>query len=200
MKLFFHQDHYEILEVSRDASRDEIERAYRLARETYASDSLAGYSVFGEADAAALRERMDVAYRVLCDEELRRDYDASFAVGEIPVSSDEDDATTEAEVVVRESFDELDEESADFDGARLRRWRLRRGLELDDVASITKINPVYLRFIEEERFAELPARVYVRGFVSAYAACVGLDGGRVAASYLKGYEERLASARRGRPW
>jgi cytoskeletal protein RodZ len=61
-------------------------------------------------------------------------------------------------------------------------------MELDDVSRITKINSAYLSFLEEGRFGELPARVYVRGFVAAYASCIGLDPRRVAASYMKGYE------------
>ena len=32
-------------------------------------------------------------------------------------------------------------------------------MELEDIAAITKINPAYLQFIEEDRFSELPAPV-----------------------------------------
>ena len=42
MKPLSEQDHYETLEVAREAGLEEIERAYRLARATYADDSLAG--------------------------------------------------------------------------------------------------------------------------------------------------------------
>ena len=72
MKPLSEQDHYETLEVGGEAGLDEIERAYRLARATYADDSLAGYSVFGQGDAAAIRERIETAYRVLSDPEARR--------------------------------------------------------------------------------------------------------------------------------
>ena len=53
MKSLSEQDHYEVLETHADASREEIERSYRMSLATYADDSLAGYSVFGEGDAAA---------------------------------------------------------------------------------------------------------------------------------------------------
>ena len=79
MKPLFDQDHYEILEVSRDASREEIERSFRMAEAIYADDSLAGYSVFGEGDARALRERIEIAYRVLSDVDARSAYDAALA-------------------------------------------------------------------------------------------------------------------------
>jgi DnaJ-class molecular chaperone len=81
MKPLFDQDHYEILEVSRDASREEIERSFRMAEAIYADDSLAGYSVFGEGDARAIRERIEIAYRVLSDVEARSAYDAALARG-----------------------------------------------------------------------------------------------------------------------
>ena len=76
--------------------------------------------------------------------------------------------------------------------------RLHCGLELEDISRVTKINPTYLCFIEEDRYAELPAPVYVRGFVTAYAECVGLDGRRAAASYMKKFEAETGHDRRGR--
>ncbi len=45
----------------------------------------------------------------------------------------------------------------------------------------------YLRYLEEDHYAGLPAPVYVRGFVAAYARCVGLDPQAVAASYMQRY-------------
>jgi curved DNA-binding protein CbpA len=190
MKPLSEQDHYETLEVSPEATPEEIERAYRLARATYADDSLAGYSVFGQGDAAAIRERIETAYRVLSDREARRAYDSYLNGG---TQAAEAGAAPDPEVACEvqiplDAFEDLDDDSVEYDGARLRRARLRRGLEIDDVSRITKINSVYLSFLEEGRFGELPARVYVRGFVAAYAACIGLDPARVAASYMKSYE------------
>jgi len=200
MRPLSEQDHYETLEVGPEAGPDEIERAYRLARATYADDSLAGYSIFGAGDAAAIRERIETAYRVLSDPEARRAYDGflagearepAFAPSEAPVEAHEVQIPLDA-------FEDMEDDAAEFDGARLRRARLRRGLELDDVARVTKINPTYLAFLEEGRYGELPARVYVRGFVAAYASCIGLDPTRVAGSYMKGYEAARPEHRRAR--
>ena len=200
MKPLSEQDHYETLEVAADVGADELERAYRLAKATYADDSLAGYSIFGQGDAAAIRERIETAYRVLSDPEARRAYDGFLAndsraeepaVVELPVESREVQIPLDA-------FEDLEDDASEFDGPRLRRARLRRGLELDDVARVTKINPTYLAFLEEGRFGELPARVYVRGFVAAYASCIGLDPTRVAGSYMKGYEAARPEPRRTR--
>lgn len=196
MKPLSEQDHYEILEIARGAEPEDIERAYRLAQATYADDSLAGYSMMSEGDAEALRERIETAYRVLSDEEARRTYDESLSVEEAEETARPAAATARPEISI--PLDDLDDEVGDFDGARLRRARLRRGTELEDIAAVTKINPAYLRFIEEDRFAELPARVYVRGFVMAYAQCVGLDPKRVAVGYMKHYESHCEDQRRSR--
>ena len=85
-----------------------------------------------------------------------------------------------------------------FDGARLRRARLRRGLELDDIASVTKINPTYLALHRGGALRRVCRRgVYVRGFVVAYAR-LPRPGRRSAsrASYMKRYEERAAASKR----
>lgn len=208
MKSISEQNHYEILDTHPTATREEIERAYRLALATYSEDSLAGYSVFAEGDAAAVRERVEMAYRVLSDSRKRSEYDATLE----PESEDAlppaepsaplvpvENAFGESPVPIHhDEFMHLDDGFGDFDGQRLRHFRIRCGMEIDDIARVTKINPAYLRFIEEERFADLPASVYVRGFVTAYANCVGLDGKGVAASYMKRFDKGDGNRRKGR--
>ncbi|MEE8507705.1 MAG: helix-turn-helix domain-containing protein [Myxococcota bacterium] len=186
------QNHYEVLEISRGVSPEEIERAYWVARSCYADDSLALYSVFDLSDAAVIRERIDLAYRVLTDMEARRVYDAKLAAEELesvdPVDVRRSQSAAKTPDVQTVAFDEFDaeEQSGEFDGARLRRERVRRGFELEQVAGITKINPSYLRAVEDERYEELPPPVYVRGFVAAYACAVGLDPAKVVGSYMAG--------------
>jgi flagellar biosynthesis protein FlhG len=197
MKALSEMTHYEVLEVGPDAGPDELERAYRIARAAYAEDSLAVYSIFGEEDSAAIRERIEMAYRVLADSEQRSLYDISLGSGiaredQIKIALDlaghDEGAPHARSEVVREftEFDAFDEDDeGGFDGAWLRRYRLRCGVEIDQVAAVTKINPTYLRFIEDEKFEDLPAPVYVRGFLAAYARCIGLDPERVVPGYMK---------------
>lgn len=202
------QNHYEILEIQVAATSDEIERAYRLALATYSDDSLAGYSVFEKGDAAALRERIEAAYRVLSDSRMRNEYDATREVdrGEslppaepsaplVAVESTTGEGPMRLQAV---EFAHLDDGAGEFDGERLRHFRIRGGMEIEDIARVTKISPTYLRFIEEERFADLPDSVYVRGFVTAYANSVGLEGKEVAASYMKRFDKGHGERRRGR--
>lgn len=197
-------DHYELLELDRDATHEDVVRAYRMACVTWAEDALAPYSVASEGELSSLRERVEHAYRVLADADARGAYDAALGRLRAAVSAepdlgfDEDEkgdlapAELPAEI---EAFGDLSgPEDGRWTGAALRRTRLARGLELDQINAITKVNSVYLRCIEEERFEALPAAVYVRGFVAAYARCLGLDAGRVANDFL----ERLQSARPAR--
>ena len=57
----------------------------------------------------------------------------------------------------------------------LREGREHRGMSLDDVARVTKIQPRILERLEAGKLDGLPADVFVRGFVRNFARCVGLD-------------------------
>jgi hypothetical protein len=60
-------------------------------------------------------------------------------------------------------------------GQKLRDARTDRGLELSDVERATKIRLKFLEAMEEDRWNELPAPVYARGFLDIYARYLGLD-------------------------
>lgn len=216
-------DHYEMLEVSRGATISEIDRAYRMAQETWADGSLALYSIFEKRDAVEIRARLDEAYRVLADPELRQRYDEAHrpqdagrrgvaANGERTrgkalreVESIETRAADVLDVLAqtsderREHHSAVDEESTgEFDGPRLRRTRLFRGFEIQQIADVTKVSGAHLRNIEEENFADLPAEVYVRGFVTAYARTIGLDPQVVLPSYMARLQESRQQSQRSR--
>ena len=194
MKPFDEQDYYELLEISCSASTDEVERAYRLACATYSSDSMAGLSVFGDGDVEVIRSRLDVAYEILLNEDARAAYDAELEKG--PHAAEHLASAKDEVPHFLSTLEDLDDKGGDFDGARLRRLRMHRGVEIEDIANITKVNASYLHFIEEERFADLPAAVYVRGFVMGYASRVGLDPRQVADSYMSRYEESRNNPKR----
>ena len=200
MKALHDQDHYAVLELPTGATADEIERAYRAMRDTYRSESLALYSLFTDRDAATIRERIEEAYRVLSDPDQRRLYDASSAGQDAAsdpraIASGGDGGLTGMDSIespsdsFRDLESDIDEEAGEFDGPKLRRARLRRGFELDQIADITKVSVANLARIEDEEFADLPATVYVRGFVTAYSRTIGLDPARVVASYLARVEQ-----------
>jgi hypothetical protein len=61
-------------------------------------------------------------------------------------------------------------------GNSLREARVRRGIDFAQAELATKIRGKYLRALEEEQFALLPAQTYVKGFLRTYAEYLGLDG------------------------
>jgi hypothetical protein len=66
----------------------------------------------------------------------------------------------------------------------LKKARETRGITLDDVSLTTKIGTRFLRAMEEEHFEQLPGGIFNKGFVRAYARCVGLDEDQTVADYL----------------
>jgi len=208
MKTLDELDHYEVLEVKRGAALEEIERAYPIVRAAYDEGSLASYSVFDAREKAVIRDRIDQAYRVLSDVDARAAYDeelgvhaasAARAADERGAPSPELRPTAEALDGLQESLDlDLDEDfGGEYTGARLRRTRMRRGIEIEQISEITRINPNYLRCIEEDAFPELPAAVYTRGFVTAYARAIGLDPQSVAKTYMARFDEARGEQRGG---
>jgi curved DNA-binding protein CbpA len=85
---------------------------------------------------------------------------------------------------VRKTESDLPADSA-VTGDALRRVREARGLSLKDVEGRTKIGHWHLENIERERYADLPAQVYLRGFLMSFARELKLDPVRVAKSYLE---------------
>ena len=73
------QTHYEVLEVSEQASPEEIQVAYEQAKEIYASDSVASTCILAPEERRQILERLTEAYHTLIAEESRRLYDQSLA-------------------------------------------------------------------------------------------------------------------------
>ncbi|MFQ5514171.1 MAG: helix-turn-helix domain-containing protein [Myxococcota bacterium] len=197
------QNFYEILDVAPDASPQGIERAYRIARSTYQPSSAATYSIFSEEDNAEILRRVEEAYAVLSDARRRREYDARLRrEGRIearPAAPPAREAPEPPPVrrprPPRPLADlDLDEpiEPPDgiYDGPVLRRIRMSRGIELEEISALTKVNEFTLQLIEANRYDELPAPVYLRGFVKEFARCLRLDPQQVADSYMKRYQRR----------
>ena len=76
-------------------------------------------------------------------------------------------------------------------GSCLRRAREKRQLTLREVAGATKIPRTTLESIEAGKLDELPADVFVRGFIRSYARLVGTD----EAEPLENFERALNARR-----
>ncbi len=213
MKPLVEQSHYEILDVPRDAEPGTIERAFHILRVAFAEDSVATYSLFAASEAGAIRERVEDAYEVLSDAATREGYDQELESANESlrnaIHSEEDleyHEELEAEpVLAGESLSKYEMVPGDtgepLDGPQLRRWRLQRGVEIEEIAEATKVNPLYLKFIEEERFEDMPAGVYVRGFLVSYANYLDLNPEQVVPDFMERFERTHAqSIKGGRRW
>ncbi|CAB5085829.1 hypothetical protein D3OALGA1CA_577 [Olavius algarvensis associated proteobacterium Delta 3] len=80
-------------------------------------------------------------------------------------------------------------------GRYLRSVRSEKGISLEQVSWETQIGVDTLQQIESEDIAGLPAEVFVKGFIRAYAKVVGADGDRAVQSYAGSLGVHQRSAR-----
>ena len=193
MKRIEEQTHYEVLEVSPDATIKEIQRAYDHARETFHADSLAVYSLFPEEEMMKIQAAIEEAYRVLRDEALRRSYDQSHAhlIERPPREKQTEKLVKSSEMKSSLSFTDLSIEVGEitYRGRSLKQIRERLGIDLKAISAETKISIKVLESIEEEDLKHLPARVYLKGFLKAYAQALNLDPQNLIDGYLQLFQE-----------
>jgi flagellar biosynthesis protein FlhG len=190
---------YEALSVSRTATDDEIRRAYKRQREIFRDGALAVVSVIS---AVALRQeqaRIEEAYDTLLDPVRRRAYDLSTFPDDarVSVAPARSNSASVAELLMLQA--ELAREitaETQFSGALLRKVRESQGIELTDIAQRTKISVTHLAALESESAGELPAAVYVQGFVQTVAKFLKLDPSQVAKTYMRRLREGAAAPKR----
>lgn len=68
-------------------------------------------------------------------------------------------------------------------GNRLKEARIAKGLSLDDLQSMTKIQKRYLIGIEEGNHASMPGNFYVRAFIKQYAEALSLNPDEIFEAY-----------------
>ncbi|MFO0630177.1 MAG: helix-turn-helix domain-containing protein [Polyangiales bacterium] len=178
--------HYEVLSLDRGASDEEIRRAYRRAREVYASESLALSGLLTGEESSRMVARIEEARDVLLDPSRRRPYDLSITPAEelpTPRATPEVDVEAEAALATA-NLPPLTPET-EYSGALLKLIREARGVDLKDISARTKISMMYLRALEDEDYPMLPAAVYTRGFVTEVAKFLRLDVEQVVRTYLR---------------
>jgi flagellar biosynthesis protein FlhG len=187
---------YSMLGVTRSASDEEIRRAYKRQREIYATGGLATSSLLDAAQLATAQRKLDEAHDTLLDLVRRRAYDLStFPEPEPEVLS----ARTTRPALAAEQLmlqEELQREigpETEFTGPLLRKVRESQGLELVEISAKTKIARAHLQAIEDERFEDLPALVYTRGFLVELAKQLRMDPLHVQKTYLRRMREELAT-------
>lgn len=77
------QDHYQVLEVSYDASSDEIQSAFETARDIYSHEALVSSSILSDRERRRTFHQISEAYQTLIAEESRRLYDKRLGVSAV---------------------------------------------------------------------------------------------------------------------
>ena len=196
--------HYEVLGLDHRASRERIDKAYRFHVELYDDAALATYSLLEPHEVRAARIQIREAYEVLSDPARRRAYDVSLGLvrADEPAAERHDPARPAAPAAAAAPADgSADQRPAPpapvrerlagpVTGQALREFREERG-GLREIAAASKVGVRFLEYIEQDRHSDLPAPVYLRGFLQEYARCLGLEPQATADAYLARVPKQL---------
>lgn len=206
------QSYYEILELSEDATLQEVERAYLSAKETYSSNSSALYSMFSKEEALELHRLIEEAYNTLSNANLRTAYDnenfnlsfednnEAFENSNKKSKTTTDPESTETvkmmngfilskfkkDTSIEDKIKSLD----DCSGSFLQKIRTYKNISLEDLSKFSKISKTNILAVENEDFESLPAKVFVRGFVSQIAKLLGLEHSTFTKEYMANFDEK----------
>lgn len=203
--------YYDILELTADATPQEIRSAYLRLKSSYSKDNVANYSVYTREETDEMLQKIEESYLILSNPERRKAYDLSHQ-GHSSVSTHADHSSFRAEAIptpVMPSisgapvvnpyadpfFTQNESDSFAIDqewsGSDIRRARESKRISIEDLSDYTRISKSYLLALEEEAYQKLPAVVYVRGFLQQVSKRLKLPADLVVQKYI----ERLKSAR-----
>jgi curved DNA-binding protein CbpA len=202
--------YYDVLELSPHCAQHEITTAYERLKATYSGDNPAIYSVFSENEARDYLQMVEEAYSVLGNKTLRALYDEKIGQGLSKKENISFEALqAESKTVFNEapkkisSFkishkvdEELEKEiktRTEWDGAFLKKVREYKQVSLEKMSEVTKVSSFYINAIEAMEPQNLPATVFVRGYVGQIAKTLGLNEKAVADSYMKVYRQKIGS-------
>ncbi len=199
-------NYYEVLELPTNAAQHEVTTAYERAKRTYSGENPAIYTVFTDSEARELLALIEEAYSILGNKTLRSIYDQrllsnAYTLEDLSYNSIlgaskqyfpepkpeqkkpqyQKDANFEKEIQERETWD----------GAFLKRVREYKSLSIERISEKTKINSYYIQAIEKMESQNLPATVFVRGYIVQIAKELGLDTKRVADSYMLLFKKKV---------
>jgi flagellar biosynthesis protein FlhG len=180
---------YDVLGTHRGATDEEIRRAYKRQRSLFHPEGLALTSLLSEEQLAKEVALIEEAHDTLLDPVRRRAYDVSIFPEQEPsgrsLVEDESAAILAERMLLKEELTREINPNTLFHGALLTKVRESQGIELEEIATRTKISVGYLKAIENDDFAALPALVYTRGFLQQIAKLLGLDSAQVTRTYLR---------------
>jgi DnaJ-class molecular chaperone len=196
------------LEVAFDASPFEVHQAYKEMVQLYHDDSLASYSFFSREEREKILAKLDEAYSTLMDEKKRSHYDQLLIDRgilekemqyqrdrkKLSLTSDAKRSGANTALRIRDRLKPIVSSNPTIQeilahdvlsGKDLKKIRDELGVSLEEIAEMVKVRIVYLHAIEDDQFEKTPSRIFLKGFLRAYAQCIGLDADIVASRYLK---------------
>jgi len=214
MKRLTDQNYYKLLDISPKASFEEVRSAYDQAMTIYSTDSIATYSLFTQKERERILSRLADAYKILTNSQLRREYNNSLieegelSLQEIGFSSLEDSNIDEdkmrevgiGSLIEKEEKTENDNQPSgenldllgnltSITGKDIKMLRIAREISLEEIYRKTNIPKKTLENIEREHFEELPALVYLKGFLRTYAKILNVNQTQMVDGYVKRFLE-----------
>ncbi len=197
-------NYYEVLDISPQASQDKIFDAYKKARKTFSLSSPGLLKIFTKQEAYQWLSTIEEAYSVIGHPNSRRVYDMKlnsifsnesrnldFINEKIQKTITKQTGPDKGFAYTRISRYKVDKDmekmilSQDtFDGSFLKRVREYKNIKLPDLSEVTCITIAYLKAIENNDYLNLPALVFVRGYIIQYCHILGLDESKVVPSYI----------------
>ena len=167
------KEDFRVLDISPDASANEVRQAYHRMKALYSEGSMATYALMEEEERHEMLDRIEKAYlriSIQFEQTHKDELDRApllYTAGEVPPFDPKENI-----------------------GSYLKRRREQLGLPIKNIAVTTCIRSTYLEHIESENYDQLPAPVYLRGFVIEYARSLKLpDPEGLAAIFLDRFRE-----------
>lgn len=163
-----YKHHFEMLELTVEATPADVKKGYLLLRDIYSKDSLAIMSMpdgISSGQTEDILQQIEDSYQIL-SELFNKEHNA-----------------------VAEFVEQIVNDATEFNGAVLREIRQKLDISLDDMAMETRVQRMHLMNIEEDNFGELPVAVYTKGFVANYAKFLSLDPEIVTKSYMDNFRQ-----------
>jgi curved DNA-binding protein CbpA len=201
-------NYYEILEVPQSATQHDIAVAYEKAKRTYSTQNPALNTIFSAEEAQMLRSMIDEAFTVLGNQTYRNIYEKRRQSKHYSESELTIEAIKSASLELFPEFQKKAQDKAvdhaidsefekeistkkDWLGIDLQKVREYKNISIETMHEKTKINPWYLTAIEKMDVVNLPAAVFVRGYVIQMARLMNLKDLVVADSYMKAYRKKI---------
>lgn len=200
-------NYYDILEIGPHSPQHEVTSAYERAKSTYSGENPAIYTIFSDDEARNLLRLVEEAYSVLGNKTLRALYDEK--IGQSGVRREDlsfESLKTESrtqfpsmkktvsekiEYTIDPVLEKKFAEEENCDGNFLKQVREYKKIQLERLSEITKISAYYINSVEKMDPKNLPAAVFVRGYVAQICKVLGLDEKRVCDSYMKTFKEKF---------